>query len=513
MMNIPLDKIRFGDPDALHEWAKQSKDQSRVLMSSFVAPPRANINQLETGAKFLIVGPKGTGKTTVLLHLRDCTPQNKSSLILFKSNIRAEDRSKLDKLTKTVVVEDQNGFALDADYRTVWEWYILKNTFRLLEEDDVLEGKGYFKDVVLLLEADKNKFNTLFDTMRVEGVKGSVKLKVGLGALQSEIGAEIEARRNSAGEIDLLDLVRLTQQSLKNIRLKPSVACRLYIDELEFFLEEAGTGERDRRMVRDLIFSVYNMNLLFQEAAFDALCYACVRSEVIQSFPGSSSELSKIVRSFSVSLNWEPPAGQESAVLEIFSLKIINSEIEETGLHSTDPWTTYFPPSIGGKDTKRFLLDMGSHRPRGVLLCLTAAADRAWGRDKFIESDFDDHDNAFAQAMLDEFKDELSASLFDYEIEAAIALIRGKHFLFDLRDMRSRMHDLSHLDSVRKLKKNRDAEFVVKALYRCGLVGNFFRSEDTQLQRQTWSIRGYPDPIMEKPFIVHQSIQKLLDTV
>lgn len=512
-MNLQIEKLQFGDPDAFHEWVKQNKDSSRVLMNSFVAPPRANIAQLETGAKFLIVGPKGTGKTTVLLHLRDQKGDEKSSLILFKSHLRNEDRAKLDKLTQTIVVQDQGSYSIDADYKTVWEWYILKNTFRLLQAEDLVEGKDYFKDIVLLLEADKKKFNTLFDTMRVEGAKGNIKLKIDVGALKSEVGAEIEARRKDSGEIDLLDLVRLTQYSLKKIRLKSGVSCRLYIDELEFFLEEAGNGERDRRMVRDLVFAVYNMNMIFQEANFDALCYACVRSEVINSFPGSSLELSKIIKSFSISINWEPAAGQESSVLDIFSRKIINSEIEETGRHCIDPWKSYFPNTIEGKDTKRFLLDMGSHRPRGVLLCLTAAAERAWGRHHFIETDFDDHDNVFAQSMLDEFKDELSASMFDYEIEASIALLRGKRYVFDLKDMKNRLHDLSSVLSVQKTKKKRDADFIIKTLYRCGLIGNFFKAEENQLQRQTWAIRGYPDPIMDKPFIVHQSLQRLLDTV
>lgn len=311
----------------------------------------------------------------------------------------------------------------------------------------------------------------------------------------------------------MLDLVRLTQHGLKNIKLKSGISCRLYIDELEFFLEEAGTGERDRRMVRDLVFSVYNMNMIFQENDFNALSYACVRSEVINSFPGSSSELSKIIKSFSVSINWEPPTGQESSVLDIFARKIINSEIEETGQYCDDPWQSYFPSTVEGKDTKRFLLDMGSHRPRGVLLCLTTAAERAWGRNHFIETDFDDHDNVFAQSMLDEFKDELSASMFDYEIEATIALIRGKRYIFDLSDMKGRLHDLSSLSSVQKMKKKRDADFIIKSLYRCGLIGNFFRAEENQLQRQTWAIRGYPEPIMDKPFIVHQSLQRLLDMV
>lgn len=514
MMNILLQKIRFGDPDALHELVKQNRDGSRVLVNSFVAPPRADISQLESGARFFIVGPKGSGKTAFLLNLRESGGDHRSNLILFKSKIRREDRTQLDKLTNTIVVEDQGKYQVEADYKTVWEWYLLKNMLRLLDEGDIQDGKDYFRDVALLLEADKRKFNTLFDSMRVEGAKGSVKIKVGIGILQSEIGAEIDARRKDGDTLPLLDLVRLSQEAIKNIKLKAGVKCRLYVDELEFFLEESGDGERDRRMVRDLIFSVYSTNMLFEEAGIDALCYASVRSEVINSFPGSSAELSKILRSFSVTLNWEPISEEPSAVLEIFSRKIQNSEIEEMGLHCDDPWSHYFPSQVGNKDIKKFLLDMGSHRPRGVLLCLMAASERAYGRDRFIESDFDDADNVFAQSMLDEFKDELSASLYDYEIDAVFMLLRGKHFIFNLGEFRGRMTALATTaESVQKLRAKRDAEFILKALYRCGAIGNFFRAEESNLQRQTWFVRGYSDLIMDKPFVVHQSLQRLLDMV
>ena len=515
-MTISIEKIRFGDPDALHEYMRQEKEGSRVLFNSFIAPPKANVSQLENGSKFFIVGPKGSGKTTILLHLREVLGVKNSALILFKSKIRQEDRSKLDKMTRTIVVEDQGNFTVETDYRTVWEWYILKNTFRLINPSDVQEGIDYFQDVSLLLEADQKKFNTLFDTMKVEGVKGKVNLSVNVGALKSEIGAEIEARRKDIGDnsIDLLDLVRLSQEALKNIKLKDDVSVRLYIDELEFFLEEMGSGERDRRMVRDLIFSVYSMNQTFHEAGIDALCYASVRSEVIHSFPGSSSELNKIMRSFSVSLNWEPAAGQPSSIMEIFRRKIENSEIEEGEFPSSDPWSKYFPAEIGEKDTQRFLLDMGSHRPRGVLLCLLSAAERAWGRTEFIESDFEDNDNSFAQAMLDEFKDELSANLFDYEIDAAFSILRGRHYVFDLPEFTRRTNEASGtIASVNRLKSSKRGEFVVAALYRPGVIGNFFKNEQNGLPRQTWAARGYPDPILDKPFIVHQSLQRLLDMV
>ena len=53
--NIEVQKIRFGDPDALHEFMKQDKDGSLVLQNSFVAPPRTSLSELKSGSKYLIV--------------------------------------------------------------------------------------------------------------------------------------------------------------------------------------------------------------------------------------------------------------------------------------------------------------------------------------------------------------------------------------------------------------------------------------------------------------------------
>ena len=52
--NIEVQKIRFGDPDALHEFMKQDKDGSLVLQNSFVAPPRTSLSELKSGSKFPI---------------------------------------------------------------------------------------------------------------------------------------------------------------------------------------------------------------------------------------------------------------------------------------------------------------------------------------------------------------------------------------------------------------------------------------------------------------------------
>nr|WP_166486316.1 ATP-binding cassette domain-containing protein [Cereibacter sphaeroides] len=491
---------------------KQDRDGSSVLQNAFVAPPRTSLEELRSGARFLLIGPKGSGKTTLLLHLKRSENSQHGRLILFKSSIRAEDRANLDKLTEMIFLEDAGKYSFETDYRTIWEWYILKNFLRLLSDDDVLSGNKLFKDMVLLLEADSKKFSAMLDSIKVDGAKGNIKLSVGTGALQTEIGAEINARRVSGNQVPLLDLVRLVQGALPNIRLRDNVRCRLYFDELEFALEKCGSGERDRRMVRDLIFAIYRTNLLFQDAGLDALCYAAIRSEVIHSFPGSTQEVNKITRSFGVTLSWEPVGEQKSAILDIFERKIIQSEIEELGGYSENPLERYFPSEVGGKPFPKYILDMGGHRPRGVLLCLTAAADRAWGETKVMPHHFEDDDNSFGNAMLDEFREELSATLFEEEVDLSIALLRAHKPVFGMPDFRKRMSVLNQAMGERRFDPAKDAVKLIQTLYRVGIIGNTFFSEEGNHPRQTWANRGYFNPSLDKNFVVHPSVQKVLQT-
>jgi hypothetical protein len=271
-----------------------------------------------------------------------------------------------------IIVEDQKKFRTEADYKSVWEWYLLKNIFSLITKDDILDGVAIYIDLKRILDIRDNRVTTIFDNFHVESTKGKNKLGFGHGALKSEISAEIEARRKD-DKIDFLDLIRLVQSSVTKIKLKETCSIRLYIDELEFFLSQDGDGERDRRLVRDLIFATYYTNTLFSKSELNVVVLASLRSEILNSIITNNQEVEKITDAFGVKLNWFNDDTETHRVLEIFENKIKYSEVAVTGTHSVSPWSTYFPLKIETKSTKSYLLDMGLHRPRGVLLRLMAA--------------------------------------------------------------------------------------------------------------------------------------------
>lgn len=515
-MSLPIliEEIYFGERDALHEFMKQDKVDLQILESSFVPPPRIKLDELYSGARYIIVGPKGSGKTTLLWHMKRRNIPNKSKVILFKSQLRKEDRDQLDKMVDMVIVQDQKSYSQEADYKTVWEWYILKNVFRLIDPTDLLAGAELYHDIVLLLEADKNKFNTLYDKFHVGSVKGKVKINLDLGVLKSEIATEISARRTDDSRIELLDLVRLVQGSLSSLKFKANTSIRLYFDELEFFISTDGDGQRDRRMVRDLLFSVYNTNLLFSTAGLDVVTFASIRSEIVSSVQITTQELSKIISAFGVNLNWHNENTENHPILQIFENKIHGSEINQVGRYSEDVWSTYFPATIFDKEIKKYLLDSGLHRPRGVLLRLAAAAELAYGKRAFSAGDFINSEENFGEVILEEFTDEISATCDEAQKEAITALLRGYPYSFNREEFLRRISTIGERDAkLKKFFQEMGVDNLLRLLFRIGLIGNQFELSQGGAVRQAWAFRGNADPLLDKRFVVHSSVRKVLATM
>ncbi|WAC49796.1 hypothetical protein OVA03_07820 [Asticcacaulis sp. SL142] len=510
---IALSDIEFGERDALHEFMKQDRQQLNILDQSFVVPPRIKMSDLQNGARYLIAGPKGSGKTTLLWHLKRSS-DGKSKIILFKSDLLKEDRDKLDRMVDLIVVEDQKKYKIESDYKAIWEWYLLKNIFSLIDTNDVSEDKSLLSDIKSLLNIKETRINNIFDSFFVEKVKGKIKLSIGTDLLKSELSGEVEARRDN-DKIDFLDLIRLIQSVMPKIKLNSNVKIRIYIDELEFFMSKDGDGERDHRLVRDLVFSIYKTNNMLSYLGFNIVIIASLRSEIFNSIATNNQEVEKILDAFGVNINWHEEDANSHPVLGIFENKIRFSEIESCGYSSEDVWLTYFPTSVGFKDIKGYLLDLGLHRPRGVLLRLKAALDVSTRRHTFHESDFVGSEDNFGRYMLQEFNDELSASHDEFERENLLSLVRGHHYAFDVEEIERRKSSLANkeLGSSRFYGKI-SGEYVVRLFYRIGLIGNQFEnsSGNEKLIREQWSFRGYEDPVLAQRFVLHKSIRKALQT-
>lgn len=104
--------LEFGDIDARQEILARDETKRQLFLNSFISPPSFRIEQLVSGSKFLICGPKGSGKTAFLRFLQDKLNKSGDSysrFIVFRDDITMQDREKIVSLSQFRVYESGNG--------------------------------------------------------------------------------------------------------------------------------------------------------------------------------------------------------------------------------------------------------------------------------------------------------------------------------------------------------------------------------------------------------------------
>lgn len=140
-MSIAVGEISFGELDAKNEVIEQERLGISIFYNSFITPPGIDLNALTSGAKCFIYGQKGCGKTALLLYIRKILEDRnaKTRTILFKSGITEPERQKIVGTNFQLV--EQNGVKfVDHDFKINWLWYIYRNIFRLISQNEVCEN-------------------------------------------------------------------------------------------------------------------------------------------------------------------------------------------------------------------------------------------------------------------------------------------------------------------------------------------------------------------------------------
>ena len=83
--------IQIGEPDANSEFFSSLRTRKRaVFLDSFFHTPNLPLADFESGAKYLVYGQKGTGKTSVLRYLQDKEADAFVEFIIFKKALLEE---------------------------------------------------------------------------------------------------------------------------------------------------------------------------------------------------------------------------------------------------------------------------------------------------------------------------------------------------------------------------------------------------------------------------------------
>ncbi|NSY91456.1 hypothetical protein G6L58_13480 [Agrobacterium tumefaciens] len=117
--------------------------------------------------------------------------------------------------------------------------------------------------------------------------------------------------------------------------------------------------------------------------------------------------------------------------------------------------------------------------------------------------------------ILDEFTEEISASVPESEIKVIISLFRGNHYAFERSDIETSLRKISEKDKDTKLILNRiGVDNLLRFLFRIVMIGNQFEIVENNVRnpRNIWAVRGY-EPLLDKRFVLHQSVRRIIATV
>lgn len=503
-----LKEINFGDVDAKNEILKQNRVGERDFFDSYFIPEKIEISDYLNGTKFFVLGLKGTGKTALLRFMHDKVDGEKciSELILFKSHITEEDRQKLSKGAGFEIVSVDNVPSFIQDFKESWKWLIYQKIASKLYIAN-LDDRNAIK-LFSLTGVKENKVTSTLGALFSKISSGNLKFSGEALGVAIELGIGIESDKSS-GEVSLSSVNRACASLLNQIDLKTPLY--LFFDELELFFQTQDQFDRDRRIIRDLVYSISSINADSAENGRKLYLISSLRTEVLHSVLELGHEIGRDIDDFGDRLDWSNGKSSKDHPL----LKLIGKKISAScGLDASIVWSTLFPEKINNKEYYRFILESSYYRPRDIVRLLKVARDYNKNAEKFTTAHFDETSSEYSKQTWLEITEELLASYSVDEISAMQRIFLGyvTHFFKD--DLLDRAKTRYKADrGVTNLLESKGIGVILSDLYRIGVIGNDFMVRDRRgefLNRQRWIFRGNPILNDSERMAFHKSLWKHL---
>lgn len=506
-----LKDISFGDVDAKNEILKQTRLSTKYFFDSYYIPKRIDINDIFLGAKYFIIGLKGTGKTALLRYIHNECLRKKfiSEIILFKSHITEDDRQTLSKSSGYNIISTEKGHVFSQDFKEAWKWLIYQRVSLLIKRSG--EKSPAVQKFLKLTGVEKNMILTSIGALFSAIKSGSIKISTEAAGVALEMGVELQASAKESSA-PISDLNRACLSLLNDISLSKPIY--LFFDELELFHETEDQFNRDRRILRDLVYAISHINADSSEVGRDMYICSTLRSEVLHSILELGQEIGRDIDDYGIRLDWsEGKDSVDHPLMQMIRRKIsVSMSIDESIV-----WESIFPEKINNQVFYRFILNSSYYRPRDIVRLLRVARDFRDTDEKFTTEHFDKTSTEYSKQTWLEVTEELLAIYSTTEISGFQRLFLGFNTHFFKRDIHRRISekylgDKVVLETFRKHEMTK----ILSDLYRIGVIGNDFVAEVMHGQRKVrhrWIFRGNTTLNDAERMTFHKSLWKHLSLI
>lgn len=508
---MKLKNLYIGDVDAKNEILKRKRAGSDDFQKSFSTPKQVDIEDFLNGQKHFIYGLKGAGKTAFLRYIHGQIDQKDqhSEIILFKSHVSEEDRQGLSKGAGFQILSTEGVPSFTQDFKESWKWMIYQKIAEILQERNY-EGEPVDKLCKLTgvnKSISSSSLGALFSKIR----SGKLTLSGEAFGVAVEMGIEGESKHDSI-TVSPANANRTCARLLNQIDFGGGLY--LLFDELELVHETPDQFDRDRRIIRDLIFVISQINADSAEKSRSLYLISTLRSEVLHSILELGHEISKDVDDFGVKIDWsDSNDGPDHPLLKLIAKKISVS----TNINEEEIWERLFPKNINNQEYYKFILRSSYYRPRDIVRLLNVARGYNDQTDTFTTAHFDQTAREFSRQTWLEITEELLATYTPAEIEGLQRFFLGFNTQFFKASIENRVKSrYMHDSTISGLFKKKSVEGVLADLYRIGVIGNSFQVRNTHgklERRDRWIFRGNTTLNDAEKMAIHKSLWKHLSLV
>lgn len=447
------------------------------------------LKNLDNPSKFLVIGPKGSGKTALSTKLQ---LMSDSDALLFVSNDLLEnfEFNLINKFAQDKASNQLGGLI------TIWQVLLILRLVPLLLEDEKLKHDNpklekFNKQLQSFGLTSSGNLTKIVQITSRRGVYSNIKKAI--FELKSEKIDEKQLKIKDPAA--LLDTLKIVFDDLQ----ESDSRYYLILDGLDYVLRD---GKNNLNYLRDLIVAARDLNNTFYQKNIQAKVIILMRNEVISLIPDPN--LTKRVTDNGIIINWYDNVRDP---LETNLFKIIEKRAGLAGyrIDISLLWKEWFPPQINRENSYHFILKNTRHLPRD-LISFFREMQKIESALPFSEKVVLAALNNYSQWFLGELKDAL-LGLVDDSIRTELAHI--------LSSIGKRQFSYSELESqlmeygVTKSK----ALQISRELFNTSWIGNTFKITGSKL-RYNWKYRKQDLSLnIKEDILIHNGLLKALNLI
>lgn len=360
MNTLPLREFDFGDYSGSREYLRNPQK----FIDSFQPPHSFSLSALRNNGKFIIVGRKGTGKSSCCFALSHHKKREGYHSLFFEFS---EDITRKDAMeavqTQALNLQDLSVKKL---FDSIEEFYDFRDLWRrkvLVSIRNELQRRGI-----------RSPFTDLLGSMQIS--ESSIAQGVGRGLTlpweKVPNGSRHLFSEPKEKEISLSEYVKIGLQLLVENHSDEKII--FFFDELNVSHAFTKSDQYSTMisLIRDLVRASASLNDFFVKYDIDIHVICCLRPEVRDALIQRDNELSKTVEPNSASLVWPSNSKDDNPLMKLLLAKITNGPPEgyKVNPHEMLPDHVLNDAERINVPITQYVLNMTWYRPRDIIKML-----------------------------------------------------------------------------------------------------------------------------------------------